>query len=119
MKAGETTVLGAITISPRAIATIASHAANQSYGVVGMAARNLVNGLVNAVAADPTHGVVVHAREDQIEIDLFIVVEYGTRIAVVAHSVADAVKYQVEKAIGIRVDSVDVHVQDLRISDTD
>lgn len=119
MTAGEATTLGTISISSRAIATIACRAATQSYGVVGMASKNLVNGLVNAVAADPTHGVVVRAETGRIQIDLFIVVEYGTRIATVAHSVANAVKYQVERAIGLPVDSVDVHVQDLRVSDTD
>jgi uncharacterized alkaline shock family protein YloU len=119
MTAGEATNLGTISISPRAIATIACQAATQSYGVVGMAAKNLMNGLANALAADPTHGVVVRSERDRIEIDIYIVVEYGTRIATVAHSVANAVKYQVERAIGMSVASVDVHVQDLRISDTD
>jgi uncharacterized alkaline shock family protein YloU len=119
MKAGETTIHGTISIAPRAIATIACQAATQSYGVVGMASRSLMNGLANVLAADPTHGVVVRAQPDQIEIDLYIVVEYGTRIATVAHSVANAVKYQVERAIGMAVAAVDVHVQDLRVSDTD
>lgn len=119
MTAGEATTFGTISISPRAIATIACQAATQSYGVVGMAAKNLMNGLVNALAADPTHGVVVRAERNAIEIDIYIVVEYGTRIATVAHSVANAVKYQVERTIGMSVAAVDVHVQDLRISDTD
>jgi uncharacterized alkaline shock family protein YloU len=119
MTTGEATTYGTISISPRAIATISCQAATQSYGVVGMAARNLVDGLAHALAADPTHGVVVRTHPNALEIDLYIVVEYGTRIATVAHSVANAVKYQVEKAIGMPVSAVDVHVQDLRVSDTD
>ncbi len=78
-----------------------------------------MTGLVNVLAADPTYGVVVRAERENIEIDLYIVVEYGTRIATVAHSVANAVKYQVETAIGMPVASVGVHVQDLRVSNTD
>jgi uncharacterized alkaline shock family protein YloU len=119
MSTEEATIRGMISISPKAIATIACQAATQSYGVVGMASKNLISGLANVLAQDPTHGVVVRAQDHLIEIDLFIVIEYGTRIATVAHSAANAVKYQVERAIGMPVASVDVHVQDLRVSDTD
>jgi uncharacterized alkaline shock family protein YloU len=116
---GETTVLGTISISPKAIATIASHAAVQSYGVVGMASKNFVDGIAHAIAFDPSHGVEVHAGDNEIEIDLFIIVEYGTRISSVATSVANAVRYQVERALGMPLNAVNVHVQGLRVSDTD
>jgi uncharacterized alkaline shock family protein YloU len=116
---GETTLLGRITISPRAIANIACHAALQSYGVVGMASKNLVDGLAHIIARDPTHGVEVKAVGDQILIDLYVVVEYGTRISSVAASVAKSVRYRVERAIGLPVMAVNVHVQGLRVSDVD
>ena len=112
---GETTTHGRITISPKAIATIASRGALQSYGVVGMASKNIVDG----IARDPLHGVDVHTAGDRITIDLYIVVEYGTRISSVAASVANAVRYQVEKALGMDIEAVNVHVQGLRISSTD
>ena len=116
---GETTIHGKITISPEAIATISAHAAMQSYGVVGMAAKNLMDGIAHALAYDPTHGVEVQAMEDEIRINMYIIVEYGTRISSVATSVANAVRYQVERAIGMPVSAVNVHVQGLRVSDTD
>jgi uncharacterized alkaline shock family protein YloU len=115
---GETTVLGTISISPKAIATIVSHAAVQSYGVVGMASKNIVDGIAHALAYDPSHGVEVNSGEDEIRIDLYIIVEYGTRISSVATSVANAVRYQVERALGMPVSAVNVHVQGLRVSDT-
>ena len=49
----ENTPLGSVRISPRAIATIASHSALQSYGVVGLASKNLVDGLTQAIVKDP------------------------------------------------------------------
>jgi uncharacterized alkaline shock family protein YloU len=116
---GETTLLGRITISPRAIASIASHAALQSYGVVGMTSKSLVDGIAHVIARDPSHGVDVRVIDDRITIDLYIIVEYGTRITSVATSVANAVRYQVERALGMPVAAVDVHVQDLRVSDAD
>jgi uncharacterized alkaline shock family protein YloU len=64
-------------------------------------------------------GVDVHYDGQTIKIDLYIVVEYGTRITSVSSSVADNVAYQVEKALGIPVSHVDVHVRGLRISNPD
>jgi uncharacterized alkaline shock family protein YloU len=114
-----TNVLGRIMISPRAVATIAAQAALSSYGVAGMASRNLVSGIANALAKDPRTGVVVRASGDRFEIDLYVVVEYGTRISSVATSVANTVRYQVEKALGMAVGPITVNVQDLHISNPD
>jgi len=115
----ENTSLGSIHVSPQAIATITFHAALQSYGVVGLASKNLVDGLANTLVNDPHRGIEVRYDDTHIEIDIYIVVEYGTRIKSVAASVANTVRYQVEKAIGLPVDEINVHVQGLRISDID
>jgi uncharacterized alkaline shock family protein YloU len=111
--------LGRIEISPQAIATIASQATLQSYGVVGMAPKNMVDGLTNILSKDPRHGVEVVMSGDDITINLHIIVEYGTRIAVVANSVANTVRFNVEKLFGVPVGDVNVHVQGLRVSNTD
>ncbi len=113
----ENNPLGSISIAPRAIASLAHHAAIQTYGVVGLASKSLVNGLTNKIVKDPTHGIDVQYHEGQIQIDIYIVVEYGTRITTVAGSVANAVRFTVEKAIGMPVAAINVHVQGLRISD--
>ena len=55
-------------------------------------------------------------RRRQIVIDLYVVIEYGTRIATVAQNIQSVVKYTVEKALGVPVVAVNVHVQDLRVS---
>ena len=115
----EITPLGSIHISPQAIATIAYHATMQSYGIVGLAAKNLLDGLANVIVKDPTHGIDVHYDGETVEIDIYVIVEYGTRIKSVAASVANTVRYQVEKAIGLPIHNINVHVQGLRISDVD
>jgi uncharacterized alkaline shock family protein YloU len=115
----ETQPIGSIRVSPRAIATIAYHASLQSYGVVGLTHKNLVKGITNVLVKEPTHGVEVRYEGGDITIDLYIIVEYGTRIKSVAASVMNTVRYHVERAIGIPVASVNVHVQGLRISDVD
>ncbi len=115
----ETTPIGSIHVSPRAIATIAYHAARLSYGVVGLAHKNFVDGLTQAVVKDPTHGVEIRYDNEAINIDIYIIIEYGTRIKSVAASVANTVRFQVEKALGMPVNEVNIHVQGLRISDLD
>lgn len=115
----ESTPIGSIQVSPRAIATIAYQAALKSYGVVGLASKNLINGLANVLVKDPTHGVEVTYDGENINIDIYIIIEYGTRIKSVADSVRNTVRFQVEKAIGMPVNQVNVHVRGLRISNLD
>lgn len=115
----EHTPLGSVKISPRAIATIAYHAAMQSYGVVGLTSKNIVDGLTNVIVKDPTLGVEVDYDGKNINIDLYVIIEYGTRIKAVAASVRNTVRYNVEKGLGMPVNEVSVHVQGLRVSDFD
>ena len=115
----ETTSIGSIHVSPKAIATIAYQAALRSYGVVGMAPKNIVDGLAHAIAKDPTHGLDVDYDGEHINIDIYIIIEYGTRIKSVANSVANTVRFNVEKALGVPVNDINVHVQGLRISNLD
>src|SRR5512146_2374253 len=111
----ETTTLGGIHISPNAVATIAYHATLESYGVVGLAPKNLADGLVKTITREPSRGVSVRYNGE----DIHIIVEYGTRINSVAESVANTVRFHVEKALGLRVNTVNVHVAGLRVSDLD
>ncbi len=111
--------LGRITVSPRAIATIAFNAARQSYGVVGLTSKNLVEGITQVIVKDPTHGIEVKYDGDKIAIDIYVIIEYGTRITSVASSVNNTVKFHVEKALGMPVEQVNVHVRGLRVSDMD
>jgi len=115
----ETTSLGGIHISPNAVATIAYHATLQSYGVVGLAPKNLADGIVKTITRDPARGLTVQYDGEDINIEIHVIVEYGTRINSVAESVANTVRFQVEKALGLKVNKINVHVAGLRVSDTD
>jgi uncharacterized alkaline shock family protein YloU len=115
----EKTTLGSIHISPTAIATIAYHATLQSYGVVGLAPKNLAEGIATTITREPTRGVNVQFDGDILDIDIYVIVEYGTRIASVANSVANAIRFQVEKSVGLKVHEVNVHIQGLRVSNPD
>ncbi len=113
------TELGHIEISPLAVATIAANSVRQAYGVVGLAGKNAADQLLGQLAGDIHRGVDVRIHNGIVTIDLYVIVEYGTRIVSVAHSVQNLVKFNVEKALGLPVASVNVHVQGLRISSPD
>jgi uncharacterized alkaline shock family protein YloU len=115
----DTNPIGNIYVSHRTIAGIAYRSVQETYGVVGLAAKNLAEGIANVLVKDPTLGVDIHYSGQEIEIDLYVVVEYGTRITAVANSVANQVRYQIENTVGVPVKSVNVHVRGLRISNID
>ena len=106
-------------MSHRAIATIACQSALLSYGVVGLAAKNIAVGFAQAISKDPTLGVDVHFDGKSLEVNLYIIIEYGTRITSVTASVSDNVRFQLEKALGLSIKLVNVHVRGLRISNPD
>lgn len=110
---------GSIDISPNTVATIATRAVHQCYGVVGMSSKNVVNGIANVLTRDSRRGIDVTFDEDGIVIDVYVIVEYGTRIRIVAQSIQNTVKFHVEKALDMPVKAVNVYVQGLRISNTD
>jgi uncharacterized alkaline shock family protein YloU len=110
---------GRIEVSSKAIASIANEAVLSCYGIVGTATKDLTTGIVNVLSRDSKRGIEVHIREGQISIDVYVIIEYGTRIAAVARSVMNVVKFSVERALGVPVAAVNVHVEGLRVSDTD
>ncbi|NLT72944.1 MAG: Asp23/Gls24 family envelope stress response protein [Chloroflexi bacterium] len=116
----EETTLGTIQVSPRAIASIAARAVLTSYGVVGMAPATVRDGIAEILNLENVYrGVDVQVVDGQVVIDLYVVVEYGTRISVVAHNMMESVKFAVEQALAMRVAEVNVHVQGVRVSDDD
>ncbi len=110
---------GRIEVSPNAIASLVHEAVISSYGIVGTVPKDLATGIVDAISGGGRRGVVVQVRDGKIVIHLYVVVEYGTRIAAVARSVMNVVKYTVEKSLGMPVAEVNVHVEKIRISDLD
>lgn len=108
---------GEIRISEEAIAEIASCTATQCYGVVGLAGRTFPRGVPDFLKnRSLKKGVLVSRREDDsYDLDLYVVIEYGTKLAEVAKNLCEQVRYQVESMSGARVGRVDVHVQRLKM----
>ena len=111
--------LGQIDISPSTVATIATRSVHQCYGVVGMSSKSLVEGIAHLLTRDARRGIEVTFEDDAIVIDVYVIIEYGTRIRTVAQSIQNTVKFHVEKALGMPVKAVNVYIQGLRVSNGD
>jgi len=61
-------------------------------------------------------GIEIGREGREVTIDLHVVVEYGLNLAEVASSVSNRVAYEVERLTGLRVESVEVRIQDVRRS---
>lgn len=111
-----TASLGRIEVSPRVVASIVGHAANECYGIVGMAARGLRDGIAERLNRENVHrGVEVQVQPGGIVIELYVIAQYGTRVSEVAHNLMSAVRYHVEKTLGIPVLAVNVNVQGIHM----
>lgn len=107
---------GEITINEYVIRTIAGIAANEAYGIVGMASRNAKNGLNSILRREHlSKGVEVHINEDEIAIDLYVIIQFGTKISVVAKNTIDKVKYDVEEQIGIKISKVNLNIEGIKV----
>jgi uncharacterized alkaline shock family protein YloU len=103
---------GRIEVFPAVVRAIAGHAAIECYGVMGMAARGLRDGVATLLRRENLHrGVEVREVEGQLAIDLYVVVQYGVRITEVAHNLKSAVRFAVERSTGVAVVEVNVFVQ--------
>lgn len=111
--------LGRIEVAPAAIASIVNHAVRQCYGVVGMANKNLADGIAHLLSKESRQGIEVTIEGTEITIDVYVIIEYGMRISAVANSVKNTVSFHVERAIGLPVKEVNVFVQGLRFSKAD
>ena len=111
--------IGTIAIDYEVIARVAGLAAMDSYGVVGMSAKSIRDGISHLLKRESlTKGIIIYRQDEFINIDLHIVVEYGTNISAIAKSLMDAVKYRVEEYVGVRVLNVNIFVDGIRLSPT-
>lgn len=113
------TELGTINISEEVIAVICGVAAMECYGLVGMASRNVQDGISDLLRKDYyERGVdVQYIEDDKVSVTLYIVVEYGVKISEVARNIQERVKYAIEDTLGLQVVNIDIRVQSVRVTD--
>jgi uncharacterized alkaline shock family protein YloU len=103
---------GRVEVLPAVVAAVAAHAATGCYGIHGMAARGLRDGFAELLRRESNHrGVEVREVEGGLQIDVYVVVQYGMRITEVAHNLQGTVRFEVERTVGVPVVEVNVNVQ--------
>jgi uncharacterized alkaline shock family protein YloU len=112
------TKYGRIEISNDVIAMIAGGAAVDCYGIVGMASKNQIRDGISEILRREnfSKGVIVREENGEVHIDMYIIVSYGTKISEVAHNVQTKVKYTLDQTLGLSVQSINIYVQGVRVT---
>ena len=118
MKGRMNTGMGEITINTDVIATYAGSVAVECFGIVGMAAVNMKDGLVKLLKKDSLkNGINVTLNENKISLDFHVIVAYGVSIRAVSDNLIANVKYKVEAFTGIEVENINILVEGVRVID--
>lgn len=119
MKGSMSTDLGIITIDPEVIAKYAGSVAVECFGIVGMAAVSMKDGLVKLLKKESlTKGIQVGiSDENKITLNFHVVVAYGVSISAVTDNLISNVKYKVEEFTGMSVDKININIEGVRVID--
>ena len=119
MKGSMSTDLGIITIDPEVIAKYAGSVAVECFGIVGMAAVSMKDGLVKLLKKESlTKGIQVGiSDENKITLNFHVVVAYGVSISAVTDNLISNVKYKVEEFTGMSVDKIYIYIEGVRVID--
>ena len=108
---------GSVCVSTNVYTDIAGTAASNCFGVKGMAARSVSDGVYHLLRKESaSKGVRVEFHEDDtISIDLHIIVDNGVNLNAVGASIISEVRYVVTKCTGTQVRDVNVFVDSMMI----
>lgn len=116
MKVKRENELGTIYIYHDVISTIAGASAIECYGLVGMASKSATDGIVKLLKREHLNkGVNISVENNEVIIDLYVIVQFGTKISTVANNIIDKVKYNVSNQTGITVKKVNLNVEGVRV----
>ncbi len=118
VKGKMSTNLGDVIIEPEVVAQYAGIEAMECFGVVGMAAVSMKDGLVKLLKMESlTKGINVVVRENRIFIDFHIIIAYGVSALTVSENLRENVKYKVEEYTGLPVARINIYIEGVRVID--
>lgn len=109
---------GQITLTVDVIATVVGAAVTDNYGFVGMVSKSFIRDNITEILKKDNYakGVVISQENDDVAVDVYIIVSYGTKISVICQNIQQAVKYNVEQLLGFELSYVNVHVQGVKVN---
>jgi len=118
MKGHMDTGFGSVAIDTDVIAIYAGSVAVECFGIVGMAAVNMKDGLVKLLKRDSLkHGITVVIDENKITLEFRVIVAYGVSISAVSDNLISSVKYKVEEFTGMEIEKINILVEGVRVID--
>ena len=108
---------GSVSVTAGVYTDIAGAAASNCFGVKGMAARSVTDGVYHLLRKESmSKGVRVEFHEDDtISIDLHIIVDNGVNLNAVGASIISEVRYVVTKCTGTEVRAVNVYIDSMMV----
>ena len=107
---------GTIYITEDVMLKVVGHAARECYGIVAMSSKRAKDGLVQWLGRENlSKGVQLKLVDDMLDVDLFIIVEYGISIAEVCKTIVETVRYKLESMTGVKVRRVNISVEGVRV----
>lgn len=111
-----TNEIGSVYISEDVLMKVVGYAALECYGIVAMSSRRAKDDLVEWLGRENlSRGVQIQNVDDMVDIDLYIIVEYGISISEVCRTIMDTVRYKLENMVGVKVRKINVSVEGIRV----
>lgn len=109
---------GTTTISDQVVAKIAGIAAREIDGVVELTPQGLggtISGLASKVSGSQSHdhGVSVQVGQQEADIDMAMIVRYGSSIPRIAEAVRSSITEQLLSMTGLRAREINIAVTDI------
>ncbi len=107
---------GTTFITEDVMLKVVGYAALECYGIVAMSSKRAKDGFVEWLGRENlAKGVQIRMVDDMVDVDLFIIVEYGISIAEVCKTIVETVRYKLESMTGVKVRNVNITVEGIRI----
>ena len=107
---------GTIYIAEDVMLKVVGYAALECYGIVAMSAKKATDGIVEWLGRENlTKGVQIRNVGDMLDVDLYIIVEYGISISEVCKTIVETVRHKLESTTGVKVRKVSITVEGIRI----
>jgi uncharacterized alkaline shock family protein YloU len=108
--------LGTIFISEEVMLKVVGYSALECYGIVAMSSKRAKDGLVEWLGRENlSKGVQIREVDGKLDVDLYIIVEYGISVTAVCNAIKEVVKYKLESMTGVEVRNVNINVEGIRI----
>lgn len=110
-----TPIAGKLHVANDALTDMVGHAVQECYGIVGMSPQT-PEGLAGAFSSNKLRrGIQLENTPNGINVQLYVIMEYGTNISAVSQNLVDRVAFVLKEYARVPVDAIEVHVTDIKV----